>query len=810
MSTKIPLLVLLFFTGLFSIHMVGQQVTVLDRSDLQPIDQVSVTNQSHSNLIITNSQGRADLSGFNSSDTLYFTHIAFQPYIVPGKELSKPNATIYLTEHIIRLDEFVISANRSQEKKSDLPYKIETISAKEIQFENPQTSAQMLEQTGEVFVQQSQMGGGSPVLRGLEANRVLLVLDGVRLNNAIYRGGHLQSVMTVDPGLLSSTEILFGPGSVIYGSDALGGVVSMQTFDPALSMENKVLINGKVYGRFSSSNLEKTGGFRLNIGLKKWGFLTAFTYSNFDDLREGRNRNPFYGSFGERPFYAERINGQDSMIANDRPWIQRPSGYSQYSLLQKVLFAPNSDLRFTLNVQYSNSSDIPRYDRLTDTVKGQLKYAQWYYGPQERLFASLKGSLSNKNILYENATIVLAYQRNTEERVNRQFGKLDKKFNFETVDVFSVYGDFRKRLAPKDELQYGVSADFNLVGSKAYREDISSGSIFSDIPTRYPDQKAQMFNVAAYLSNNWKINGIFSFSQGIRYTYVSLSAAWSDTMMNIMQFPFSQSVRQHDNAINGYLAWIVHPGYDWKISLIGSSGFRAPNIDDIGKVNDSNSQDQLLIVPNPELKPEYAYNLELTLAKTFEKSVRLELTGFYTWLTDAIVLRPFKYNGQDSIWFDGVLSQVEANTNAGSAYIYGAQGSLRAQVTRTFSITSNLTYTYGRVKDSNVPLDHIPPVFGMTSFKLEMSKFKGDFYLMYNGWKRISDYSPSGEDNQSYATPEGMPAWFTINLKLSYQINKYMNLEGGVENILDQNYRKFASGISSPGRNFILALRGSF
>ncbi len=807
MQVKLYIFLILNFV---SVTAVTQQVTVLDRSDLQPIDQVSITNQNHSSLIVTNSQGKADLTEFGSSDTLYLTHIAFQPFIIARKELSRQNATIYLTEHVIRLDEFVISANRTQEKKSDLPYKIETISAKEIQFENPQTSAQMLEQTGEVFVQQSQMGGGSPVLRGLEANRVLLILDGVKLNNAIYRGGHLQSVMTVDPGLLSSTEILFGPGSVIYGSDALGGVVAMQTFDPTLSRESKARVSGQAYGRFASANLEKTGGFRLNIGVKKWGFLTAFTYSDFDDLRQGRSRNPFYGSFGERPFYAERTNGKDSMMINDKLWIQKPSGYSQYSLLQKVLFAPNSELNFTLNIQYSNSSDIPRYDRLTDTVNGQLKYAEWYYGPQERLFASLKSSLSNKNILYDNATIVLAYQRTREERVNRRFGKTDKKSNLETVDVVSLDGDFRKRLAAKDELKYGISADFNLVGSSAYRENITTGSTYSDIPTRYPDQKAQMFNIAAYLSNNWKINNIFTFSQGIRYTYVSLSAAWSDTMMNIMQFPFSQSVVQDNHALNGYFGWVVHPGYDWKISLIGSSGFRAPNIDDIGKVNDSNSQDQILIVPNPALKPEYAYNLELTLAKTFEKSVRVELTGYYTWLTDAIVLRPFQYNGQDSILFDGVLCQVEANTNAGHAYIYGAQGSLRAQVTRTFSITSNLTYTYGRVKDTNMPLDHIPPVFGMTSFKLELSKFKGDFYVMYNGWKRIGDYSPSGEDNQSYATPEGMPAWYTLNLKLSYQINKYLNLEGGVENILDQNYRKFASGISSPGRNFILALRGSF
>ncbi|MFH1937017.1 MAG: TonB-dependent receptor, partial [Bacteroidota bacterium] len=783
MMKKISLPVLLFISALSTIHLSGQQVTVLDRSDLQPIEQVSITNKDHSSLVVTNSQGRADLSVFSSSDTLFFTHIAFQPFSATKRELSGPGSRVYLTEHIIRLDEFVISANRTQQKKSELPYKIETISAKEIQFENPQTSAQMLELTGEVFVQQSQMGGGSPVLRGLEANRVLLVLDGVRLNNAIYRGGHLQNVITVDPSLLRSTEILFGPGSALYGSDALGGVITLQTFDPELSDERKAMIRSQIYGRFASANIEKSGGFRFNIGLKKWGFLTAFTYSNFGDLRQGRIRNPFYGTFGERPFFAERINGKDSMVTNDKPWIQKPSGYSQYSLLQKVLFSPSSGLKFTLNVQYSNSSDIPRYDRLTDTVNRQLKYAEWYYGPQERLFASIKGFLTNANKMYDNATIILAYQRIREERINRRFGKKDKKFNMETVDLFSIFGDFRKRLSPKDELQYGISADLNLVGSKAYSEDITARARFYNIPTRYPDKKAWMFNGAAYLSNAWKINGAFTFSQGIRYTYVSLSAVWSDTMMTIMQFPFSSSVVQDNHAVNGYLGWVVHPGYDWKISLIGSSGFRAPNIDDIGKVNDSNSQDQQLIVPNPALKPENAYNLELSLAKTFEKSLRLELTGYYTWLTDAIVLQPFQYNGQDSILFEGVLCQVQANTNAGRAYIYGVQGSLRAQVTRTFSITSNLTYTYGRVLENNLPLDHIPPVFGMTSFKLELRKFKGNFYVMYNGWKRISDYSPSGEDNQAYATSDGMPAWYTLNLKLSYQINKYLNIEGGVENI---------------------------
>ena len=807
---KLFLLIIIFLSA--GVAAKAQKVKVLDRSDLQPIGQVNISNLSRSLLVVTNLSGVADLSGFNATDTLVFSHVAYSVVKTTKSALAQSNNTIYLTENVISLDEFVFSANKTEEKRSDLPYVIEVIQAKDVAFNNPQTTAIMLEQTGNVFVQQSQLGGGSPVIRGFEANRVELVLDGVRMNNAIYRAGHLQSIITIDPMMLSSTEVIYGPGSVIYGSDALGGVISFKTKDPVLANGKTPLIFGQGIARFSSANLEKTIGFNLNIGLKKWGFFTAFSYSNFDDLREGRTQNPFYGTFGERPYYAERINGQDTMIANDKPWIQVPSGYSQYNLLQKVQFRPSERLKFTLNFQYSNSTDIPRYDRLTemDGSTGHLKYAEWYYGPQQRVFVSLKTDLTQKNVMYDNGSVILTWQNVSEDRINRRFNKSTKKNNLETANVYALNGDFTKLLGSKDALRYGVEFIFNDVNSEAYNLNIKTGDITYDLATRYPDEKAQMFSAAAYLSNNWKINRVLNFSQGLRFNYVSLNTVYSDTMMKITGFPFSSEISQSNPALNGYLGLTVTPEHDWKFGFVASSGFRAPNIDDISKLNDSNSQDKLLVVPNPDLKPEYAYNIELSAGKTFLKKFRIEASAYYTWLTNAIVMAPFQYNGQDSIIWEGEMVQVQSNTNAGDAYVYGVQGSLLAQITTGFSITSSLTYTCGRVSTNDEPLDHIPPVFGMTSFNLEVKKFKGSFYLDYNGWKRIEDYSPSGEDNEAYATEYGMPAWYTVNLKLSYQFNRYLNVEAGCENILDQNYRKFASGISSPGRNFIVALRGTF
>lgn len=802
----------IFFTAFILLLIVweaaGQQVRVLDKSDLQPVSEAILATKGNRVAVVTNEKGMADLSAFHPTDTIYITHVAFQPVITVASRLTS-SGVVYLTENVIKLDEFVITGSRTVEKRADLPYKIEVIQARDIQFQNPQNAVVMLEQTGQVFVQSSQMGGGSPVIRGFEANKVLLVVDGVRMNNAIYRAGHLQNGITVDPFGLATTEVLYGPGSTLYGSDAIGGVINFITRDPSLSSSGRMAVHGNVLGRFSSANLERTGGIHLNLGWKKVGVLLNFSYSNFDDLREGKVSNPAYPDFGKRLFYAERIDGKDSTLQNDKPWIQKQSGYSQYNFMGKILYQPGRHSRYTLNVQYSNSSNIPRYDRLTEMKNDStMRFAEWYYGPQTRLLASLKASYNLNALIFDEATFIAAYQFVAEDRIQRTFGSSNKRFNLETVDLFSFNGDLVKRLASRDKLNYGVEITYNSVGSDAYSENIKTGDVAYDRATRFPDEKANMMYLSAYLSNKWEINRFLSFSQGLRFTYVTLNAVYSDTMVKIMKLPFDPTIEQRNPALNGYLSLVGTPGRDWKLSLIGSTGFRAPNLDDLTKLNVVSGQN--IVVPNPELEPEYAYNLEFSVAKTLAGSVRLEGTAYYTWLTNAQVLQPFTYNGSDSIVVDGEKYRVQAPVNAGSAYVCGLQGGLIAQVTPSFSVKSNLTYTYGYDVSNSEPLDHIPPVFGMTSFRLELQRFKGDFYVMYNGWKRISQYSSSGEDNQQYATPDGMPSWYTLNLKLSYQAAKFLNVELGMENILDENYRKFASGISAPGRNVIVALRASF
>lgn len=144
--------------------------------------------------------------------------------------------------------------------------------------------------------------------------------------------------------------------------------------------------------------------------------------------------------------------------------------------------------------------------------------------------------------------------------------------------------------------------------------------------------------------------------------------------------------------------------------------------------------------------------------------------------------------------------------------MYGLELGLNGNINSNVSLYANYVYTYARIVTDTtaIPLDHIPPGFGRVGVQINEKKLRADLFVNWSAWKRIKDYNPFGEDNQAYALPEGMPSWFTINARLSYQFNKYLGLQVACENILDTNYRVFASNISAPGRNFILTLRGSF
>ena len=796
----------IIFLSFISAIINGQTLVVFDKTSLQPLPNVNIYSEQPAASAITNSRGEADISEFKGSDKITISIVGYHMEIFTYSSLEAIGFRVGLTEKIYSLDDVVISASKFKEKRKDVVQQVQVIKSKDIQYMNQPTMADVMELSGNVTVQKSQLGGGSPIIRGFETNKVLIVVDGVRMNNAIYRGGHLQNIITLDNSIMDNVEIVFGPGSVIYGSDALGGVMHFYTKSPVLSdADRKLSTYGSAFVRYGSAASERTGHIDFNIGLKKVAFLTSVSYSDFGDLRQGNNRNPFYGDWGKRPWYVDRIAGKDSVLVNSDENIQKYSGYNQVDLLEKILFKQNDRVFHIFNFQFSTSSDIPRYDRLTQGSFENPKYAQWYYGPQLRIFGSYSLNLAKEHGCYDNGKIILAYQHIEESRHDRRFRNVLLNNRTEKLDILTLNADFAKKYG-KNEIRYGFEGTYDNVNSSAFVKNINDGSV-SPLDTRYPDGGSYMSTGAVYLTETFEASRKLIFNAGIRLNYIRLHADFNDT--TFFPFPFHE-VTQNNFAVNGSIGVIYMPGREWRFSVLGSSGFRAPNVDDLSKVFESVAG--TVIVPNPDLSPENTLNGEIGISKGFNEDVRIELVGYYTSYRNAITTAPSTFDGQDSIYYDGELSQVMTNVNAQKAYIYGWSANFQADVTDNFSISSSLNYTYGRIRTdtTDYPLDHIPPIFGKTSLLLKVKKFRGECYAMYSGWKKVKDYNMYGEDNFSYATENGMPSWITLNVRASYQFNKYLQLQLAVENIMDQNYRVFASNISAPGRNYVVTLRGSF
>ncbi len=703
----------------------------------------------------------------------------------------------------------VISGNKFAEHKKYIAQKLDIISAKQISKMNAQTTADVLINSGKVFVQKSQQGGGSPVVRGFEASRILLIVDGVRLNNAIFRAGHLQNIVTIDNNILDRVEVLYGPASTIHGSDALGGVILLKTKEPVLGNKDKITFNAaNTLLRYATVNNENTAHVDFSFGNKKFGSLSSVTYSTFDDLKMGRNAPDSIIKLWKKNYNIVHENGVDTIIKNKNPFIQVSSGYEQIDLLQKFIFIQNKKIKHSVNLQYSTSSNIPRYDRLGETNSiGLPTNAEWYYGPQKRAMAVYQFEAKNLHPFIDEMLANVSYQSLEESRNNRKYKNYDLQMRTENIHVIGANFAIKKSIETH-EITTGIDGQFNNLKSVAIKKNIITTKE-TLLDTRYPDGKNKMNLLGIFAQHTWKMfDGQLVLNDGLRFSYNNLN---SSIINNSTQFnlPF-KNIKQQNKSLTGNLGLIYMPDENYRASINYSTAFRSPNFDDMTKIFES-IKGQQLIVPNVNLKPEKTQNIDVSIAYD-SKQFHFETWGFYTNFKNAIVTDEFTFNDQDSILYDGQMTKVYASQNKAKAFVYGAGASLNYKINKAFSAYGSINYTYGRIDEDSIlkPLDHITPTYGTLGLKYDVGKWYHEFYAIYNSKKTIQNYNLTGEDNIQYATPNGLPAWTTINFRAGVFVHPHFQLQGGVENILDKGYRYLASGFSAGGRNFIFAARYIF
>ena len=785
---------------------IAQKIQVLSQQTGEAIPGVALFNKDKSKSAITNFDGFADISSFNQYERITFQHIAHAALWQTKSQILTANGQVFLITDASSLDEVVLSVSKFGQKKRDIPQQIVSVTSDDVLFRNPQTAADLLQSSGQVYVQKSQLGGGSPLIRGFSTNRLLIAVDGVRFNTAIFRGGNVQNIISIDPFAVARTEVILGPGSVVYGSDAVGGVMNFYTKKPVFSFKQGTTFSGNTTLRYATANKEKTGHFDFNIGAKKWAFLTSVTYSDFDNLRMGSHGPDDY----LRTQYVETLNGVDTVVQNQNPKIQRPTAYSQINTMQKVRYMPNNNWNFDLGLFYTTTTDYPRYDRLIRTSNDTLRSAVWDYGPQQWFSGNLQiQNTPQTNTFFDKSAFTLSFQHFTESRSDRDFGASFLYKTQEKVAAYTTAWDFEKKIK-KAKLNYGVEYIFNKVGSRGLKTDILTGTSQQDV-SRYPDGSSWQ-SLAGYMSTQFALAENISFLGGLRYSHIIVAAQFDTSLFAL---PFTEATI-NTGALTGTagVTWNPNQTLGWRLNF--GTAFRAPNIDDIGKVFDS--EPGSVVVPNPDLKPEYAYNGDLGVSLNFENKIKLDFAGFYTILEDALIRRDFSLDGESQIVYQGELSTIQAIQNASRARVYGFEAGLEFAFSKAVKLSSQYNITKGFAQDqqgTKQALRHAAPAFGNTHIVYKKEKLTLDVFAVYNGQFDFEDLAPSQQNNAFlYAADQNgnpyAPKWYTLNFSGQYKFSKAFQLTATLENITDQRYRPYSSGLSAPGRNLILAATYTF
>jgi hemoglobin/transferrin/lactoferrin receptor protein len=795
----ILLLLTLFFQNVFT-----QETEVKNIETNEYVRFVNIYSANKKVSTVSSESGVFDLSIFKDIDTIVFSAINYNTFKTSFDKIKKNNNVVYLKPTSYQLGQVVISANRWDQNSSVVPNQIRSIKKKDLNLLNPQTSADAIGIKNGVYIQKSQQGGGSPMIRGFSSNRLLYAVDGVRMNNAIFRSGNLHNVISLDAFANESIEVLFGPNSVIYGSDAIGGVMSFSTLKPFFSDDSIKVLSANYYGRYSTANNEVTNHIDINLANKKWSSLSSVSFSNFQSMKMGKNGPEEY----KNTIFSTRYNGEDVVATAKNPLKQYSSGFSQLNLMQKFGFKLNSKTNITYAFHFSESSDIPRYDRQIQTSDNKPIFAEWYYGPQKWVMHHLNFHLKNKTTFYDEVQTNIAIQQFVESRHSRRFGDNIKSNKTENVDAFSANIDFLKTIKNQHKISYGIEAIHNNVSSEGTSANIKTLERENTV-SRYPDSKWNSF--ALYVTNNYSLSEKTNLVGGLRLNQFDLMSNFDTSL-----FPYPTTKATLSNkSITGSFGLVYRPTNTFKLNLLVGTGFRAPNVDDIGKVFDS--EPGSIVVPNNNLKAEYAYNYEISLSKKLKNSLAIEIALFFTQLDNAMVRRNATFNNLDSINYEGVLSQVQQVQNAAKAYVYGLEASFEYLLLKSVKLSSQISFQKGEEElndGSKSPSRHVAPLFGKTSISFIKNLYSIIVYADYSGEVSNSNLNinEQGKEHLYAQDKKGLPyspAWYTLNLKSNFKVSSRFLLGVGIENITSQRYRTYSSGLAAPGRNFIFSLKAN-
>jgi len=652
------------------------------------------------------------------------------------------------------LAETVVSTSKAEKDLYLVPQHVSIISRKRIEERIPSSTPDLFDRLSGILVQKTNWGGGSVFIRGLTGKHILLLVDGVRLNNSLYRSGPHQYLNTLDPNIIERIEVVRGPMSVLYGSDALGGTINIIT-KKRNDTSRDLAGNVELFGKYGSAVLETTGRVQIEGNANRFGGLAGATYRGFGDLTGGRGVG-----------------------------VQVPTAYDEVDADAKFNLPVGASQEIVLSTQFSRQFDVPKTSEVT--LGDKLKFN---YEPQFRFLQVVQyegRDLAGRWL--DLVRVNLSYSRQMEgEEVIPGPEPVEETRERNGADTLGALLHLRSR--PLDFLNISGGVEFYQDWIHSTREEIrfDTGQV---LPSRsaFPDG-ATYAQLGVYLQDETRIGSRVLLLLGGRYSYVKTSGVLRDPATEARN---SLSLETDNLSGTAQLRVEIMP---WLCAVGGvAQGFRAPNMEDFfGKVDFTEE------IPNTDLKPERSLNYELGL-KGQNPWFQANLFGFYSEYRDLIE------RVQVGELEDG--DPIYQRRNVARSHIEGVELDFLLRLPLHFTVSGTCSWIRGSNTDTGEPLRRIPPLLGSVTVHFQPGpRYWVEAYGIFAGKQdRLSE-----GDKKDRRIPEGgTPAYAVFGISGGCRIVKGLDATLVLENLGNKKYKTHGSGVYGPGTNVMLGLRYRF
>ncbi len=646
------------------------------------------------------------------------------------------------------IDEIQITATRRPAKTANVSAALTLVPGEKIQNKKLTTDALMM-QPG-VFLQQTTPGQGAVIIRGLKGSEVLHLVDGFRLNNAIFRNAPTQYLALVAPGTVERIEVVRGAPASLYGSDAVGGVIQILSRMPSFDAPGS---RGSAYLAFDTADLGKIVRADYETGNERIAGLVSGEYLDTGNRRIGGGR---------------RIG---------------PSAYESLGARIALAATPNDANSWLFDLQFARQPSTPRVDELVPGF-GQTEpsSSEFLFSPNDRLFAHLRHTRESW-LWSANWTFDAGWQQIVDDRITRNFGSQVRRHEKNSSDLFGLTASAAK------ETKHGswiVGAEFyhDRVASQRVEEDIASG-LTQIVQPRFPDgstvdQAAVYGNLLQRLGNRHTVSG------GLRFSAIDTDLVGSST---------------NQDDVSGDLGWIFDVTKHTQLIANIGFGFRAPNVFDLGSLGERPGN--RFNIPNPDLASERITQFDIGVRRRIENwDIEVILfTLHYTDRITSVLTGAVTADGRD----------IVQSRNVSNADIRGVEGAFRLTLSPLLTADLVVNYLHGEQTESDgseSPADRIPPFNGRLSFHFQANNsLTIEPYVLFAG---SQDRLSPRDARDVRINPAGTPGWVTANIAANWQASERWQAMARVENILDKQYRLHGSGIDATGRNLLLSLHYSW